>query len=875
MSAHTEGWRAVSEGTKGPGELLSQEYDLYVKGSELKMNGEVVAKGIALGWVGVTWTKYHPEGEPPKPREKDYAYEWRTEQWKRIFVTRPYIEEIDDEHIITMNYKYEQKPVDWENKPDAMEVDQLEVKDEGKIDMEMDESVLYVECHNVQNFTDHRTISVTETDNGVTIDDDLWKWEDIQRTQARFTQEPRGNQTPYHWKGPDHRCWHKIPLLDNDICRECVIDLQAMTILSKLPDNILTRWEKEKKIKARHRLLPVKGKSPRFPAAWQTFKNIHARRWKDTARILKEIGEDYIIYAAEDKTVRGMEQIPTEIEIRVQPERTLLLIPLEAETRFIVQAQTLENEHRITVLVMSDKRVVVKKGEAIARLSTLPGVMKHPSKVLVGQKIETTPAPYTQNITLEQKEKLDQLLKEYESVFSKDLMDLGHTTTIRHKIDTGNAKPYHQWKNRETWCNQAFIKEEVARMLKAGIIEKLDIDKPDEMRRSNAWVSPVVVVQKKNGSLRFCVDYRELNAVTVPNRHPFPVMADVIADIAKDGKNPQVFSALDLASGYWQVEVEPEDQLKTTFTCPLGLFYFKRLPFGLKNAPVSFQAMMEDIFQEEINIGRYLAVYIDDLNIYSADFDQHLVHLRNIFEKCKKYRLKLKREKCKFACEELEFLGHVISKEGLAPDDRKIEAIAEYPALTNVKEIQSFMGMAGFYRQFIQDFSEITELLKKGTLFKWSKECQDAFETLKTCLINSPILIMPNDQDRFTLMTDASDFALGAVLGQDQNGNDFVIAYASKKLNPTEQKYHINEKEGMAVVWAIHKNYRRFLHGRHFRVITDSTTVSAMIRKTKPISMRVARWVMILQEYDFEMIHRNGTWNKVADGLSRNPSHQK
>jgi len=295
--------------------------------------------------------------------------------------------------------------------------------------------------------------------------------------------------------------------------------------------------------------------------------------------------------------------------------------------------------------------------------------------------------------------------------------------------------------------------------------------------------------------------------------------------------------------------------------------------------------MMEMIFNEEI--GKHLAVYIDDINVYSTDFDQHLIHLRNVFEKCKKYGLKLKREKCKFACEELEFLGHILSNEGLAPDDRKIKAITEYPAPTNVKEIQSFLGMTGFYRQFIQEYSKITspitELLKKDVKFKWSKECQDAFDTLKICLIESPILIMPNDKDRFTLMTDASDFALGAILGQArepvvlQDGIevDYVIAYASKKLNPTEQKYHTNEKEGMAVVWSVHKIFRRFLHGRRFRVITDSNTAKAMVSKTTPISMRVARWVMILQEYDFEIVHRAGKKNKVADALSRNPSFKR
>ena len=408
-------------------------------------------------------------------------------------------------------------------------------------------------------------------------------------------------------------------------------------------------------------------------------------------------------------------------------------------------------------------------------------------------------------------------------------------------------------------------------MLEAGIIEKLNIDDLSVKERSNAWVSPVVIVQKKNGSLRFCVDYRALNSVTVPNRHPFPIMEDVIADLAKNGKQPQVFSALDLASGYWQVEMEEGSRLKTTFTCHKGLFYFKRLPFGLKNAPVSFQCMMETVFTEEI--GNHLAIYIDDLNVYSENFEQHLIHLKGILEKCKKYGLKLKKEKCKFACEELEFLGHVISKDGLAPDDRKIKAINEFPAPTNVEKIRSFLGMTGFYRQFIQDYSEITQpltdLLKKGVSFKWTQERQDAFDTLKQCLISSPILAHPKQDGMFTVTTDASDTALGAVLSQKDQGTDYVISYASKKLNPTETRYHINEKEGMAIVWAVHKKFRRYLHGRQFKIITDSNTAISMIVKTTPHSARVARWVMILQEYNFTIEHRAGALNPVADALSR------
>ncbi|CAG8608430.1 3066_t:CDS:2, partial [Paraglomus occultum] len=790
MEYHSDGWRAVYECRMTKGDLAANIYDLWVKGSELKMNGEVVVGGKALGHIGLSWTKYHPEAEPKQPREKEPGYEWRSNQWYREFVGEP---------------EGETNQLDVESEIENIEQGQMEV----------DESIFYIDCSNVQNFKHQKTVPIQENEHGIIIDGDQWTWHEIQRVQARFTREARSNQLPYHWKGPDSQCWHRDYLGVNEICDSCIIDLQAMTILSKVGDSQLTRWENEKKIKPRKRLLPVEQRPARFPAKWQTFKNIQARRWKDSATMPKEKGEDYILIASEDITIKGLGQVRTDIEIQVLPDRTLLLTPLEGENRFIMQAQALTQKHRISITIITDERTVIRKGSEIARLITLPGLLKPPLQVLAGQKVENRPAPVVQDLTPEQQKQIDLLLKEFESVFSKDLNDLGHATIIQHKIDTGDAKPYQQVKNRSTWCNQEFIEKEVERMLQAGIIERLNIDDPSTLARSNAWVSPVVIVQKKNGSQRFCVDYRALNAVTVPNRHPFPVMEDVIADIAKSGKQPQIFSALDLASGYWQVEMEEESKLKTAFSCHKGLFYYNRLPFGLKNAPVSFQSMMEMIFAKEI--GDHLAVYIDDINIYSTDFDQHLTHLRGVLEKAKKYGLKLKREKCKFACEELEFLGHVIGKEGLAPDDRKIEAIKDYPAPVDTKEIQSFLGMTGFYRQFIQDYSEltkpITDLLKKKIKFLWTDECQDAFETLKRCLIKSPILVLPNKIGMFTLMTDASDFALGAVLSQDHAGTDYVIAYISKKLNPTEQRYHVNEKEGMAVTWAIHKKCRRYLHG--------------------------------------------------------------
>jgi hypothetical protein len=414
-------------------------------------------------------------------------------------------------------------------------------------------------------------------------------------------------------------------------------------------------------------------------------------------------------------------------------------------------------------------------------------------------------------------------------------------------------------------------------MLHAGIIEPVQ---PSENEMASPFAAPVVIVSKKDGSNRFCVDFRRLNDITLANTYQLPMIDRIFSDIARDGNKPQFFSALDLASGYWHVPVAEKHIEKTTFTCHLGQYRFLRMPFGLKNAPASFQKIMDHIFHDQIHNDKHMAVYIDDINVYSHTFEDHLKHLEKTFQKCRTNGLRLKMKKCKFACETLEFLGHVIGREGITVDERKVEAIKKYGTPTSKQHVRTFLGMAGYYSRFIRGYQDIakplTSLLHQRTGFKWDEEIEgEAFQKLKDGILTAPILSYPYEEleGKFTLTTDASDKGLGAVLSQNDSKTDieYVVAFASRTLQPAEINYSTTEKEALAVVWAITEKFQRYLHGRPFKLVTDHSALLAILTTREPTG-RVGRWVDKLQRFDFTIEHKKGVENYVADAFSRDPT---
>jgi len=460
-------------------------------------------------------------------------------------------------------------------------------------------------------------------------------------------------------------------------------------------------------------------------------------------------------------------------------------------------------------------------------------------------------------IEKEQENEIRKLIGKYREICAISSTKLGKTNIVKHKINTGNHKPIAQKQFRADKKRRRIIKEEINKMLKDGIIKKSE----------GPWASPVVIVKKKDGSKRFCIDYRKVNNITITDAHPLPRIDDLLEQF----REANWFSSIDLASGYWQIEMDEKDREKTAFSCHLGLFEFNVMPFGLKNAPPTFQRMMNEILAEWLD--EFVVVYIDDIMIYSKTFEEHLEHIEKILRKLKEVNLMLKLVKCKWGEQNIEFLGHVVGKDGLKPDPGKIEKIKNLKVPTTQKEVRSILGLCGYYRRFVKGFSKIAkplnELLQKGKPFEWTDRQQKAFEELKEKLIQYPILAYPDYEKEFILMTDASGIGLGAVLSQlNDKGKEVVIAYASRSLNPAEKKYAITDQECLAIMWAI-EHFHKYLIGKKFTIVTDHSALKTLKTAKIPTKGRRARWIMELQQYDFEIKHRSGKENSNADGLSR------
>jgi hypothetical protein len=455
----------------------------------------------------------------------------------------------------------------------------------------------------------------------------------------------------------------------------------------------------------------------------------------------------------------------------------------------------------------------------------------------------------------DQKYELDSLLIENKELFSWNTKDLGKTDITQHELYTGDAIPIKQRPYRHSPKERKFLKEEIDNMLEEGIISP----------SSSPWSSPVVLVKQKDKT-RFCIDYRKLNNVTKKDNYPLPRIDDLFDMLGTSSW----YTSLDLASGYWQVKMHPKDREKTAFITQYGTFEFNVMPFGLTNAPSTFQRLMDNIFKDVI--GKYVVVYLDDLNIYSSSFEEHLKHLKEVFRRLKLAGLKLKPQKCYFANNELKFLGYVISSEGISTNPDKVKAVQNFPVPKNLRQLRGFLGLASYYRRFVPGFSKmaspLNRLLKKEVRYEWTSVQQNAFESLKEKLITAPILAYPDNTKEFILFTDASDIALGAILSQkDDKGHEKVIAYASKSLTTAEKNYSTTEKECLAVVWAV-QHYRQYLHGVHFLLITDHSALRSLFHHKLP-QTRLARWILILQEYTFTVLHKAGKRHTNVDSLSR------
>lgn len=481
------------------------------------------------------------------------------------------------------------------------------------------------------------------------------------------------------------------------------------------------------------------------------------------------------------------------------------------------------------------------------------------------QKLDLTKIR-TEHLNSEEKQTIERLCSEYSDIFYQEGTPLTFSNQIKHQIKTTDEIPIYTKTYRYPFIHKPEVEKQIKNMIDQKII-----------RHSNSpWSSPIWIVAKKLDSSgkqkwRVVVDYRKLNDKTIDDRYPLPNITDLLDKLGRC----QYFTTLDLASGFHQIEMDENDIAKTAFTSENGHYEYLRMPFGLKNAPATFQRIMDNILRGIQN--EKCLVYLDDIIIFSTSLQEHVDRLREVFKRLRETNFKIQLDKSEFLRKEVAYLGHLVTQNGVKPNPDKIKAIKNYPIPSTTKQIKGFLGLLGYYRRFINNFAKITKpltkCLKKGAKIVHDDEFKSCFDTCKNLLINEPILQYPDFTKVFNLTTDASNVAIGAILSQGPIGKDLPVAYASRTLNDSEQHYSTTEKELLAIVWAT-KYFRPYLFGRKFNIITDHKPLQWLFSLKDP-SSKLVRWRIKLEEYDYHIIYKKGKLNTNADALSRIELHTK
>ncbi|XP_073721145.1 uncharacterized protein [Misgurnus anguillicaudatus] len=434
----------------------------------------------------------------------------------------------------------------------------------------------------------------------------------------------------------------------------------------------------------------------------------------------------------------------------------------------------------------------------------------------------------------------------------------GHTTLKKHKIVLKEGACPKRMSYRIPERLMTAFEDEVELMQKMRIIEP----------SNSEWCNPVVLVPKKDNSLRFCIDFRYLNSVSKFDSYPLPRIEDLTEKLGK----ATFISTIDLSKGYWQVPLDPDSREFTAFRTPKGLMHFRVLPFGLHGAPATFQRLMDSVLN---GVGEFAAAYLDDVVIFSTSWEDHLQHLKVVFQRIKDAGLTINPAKCALVKRETEYLGYVLGRGEIKPQIQKLRAIQSCPLPATKKQIRSFLGLVGWYRKFIPHFSTIaaplTDLIKKvkPNQVQWTAPAEEAFTQLKAALSTEPVLRSPDFGKPFILQTDASELGLGAVLLQEQNGIRHPVLYLSRKLFPRETRYSVVEKECLALKWAL-DSLKYYLLGRDFLIESDHKALK-WLHEMKDTNSRLTRWFLSIQPFRFIVKYCPGSENKAADFLSRSP----
>ena len=504
-----------------------------------------------------------------------------------------------------------------------------------------------------------------------------------------------------------------------------------------------------------------------------------------------------------------------EVEVMLEPSRKIV------QSKGLLVAKTvLKTKGRyipVRVCNVMDEPITVYAGSQLGIVSqtevfTVIKECEHKINRISVQEQNSNPVPeylidlYERSIKDLPQDKhnlVSSFLTKNSDVFAKNDQDLGSTNIVKHDINTGTEPPIKHQPRRFPKPQEQEIEKQVNELLEQGLI------KPG----NGPWSSPIVLVKKKDGSVRMCVDYRKLNAKTVKDAYPLPRIDDTLDSLA----DANLFATLDLASGYHQVQNTPQAKIKSAMVTKQGLFEWNVMSFGLTGAPATFQRLMETALrglQYEV-----CHIYLDDVIVFAKNEEELIDRLETVLDRFRRANLKLKPKKCVLFRKQVEFLGHIVSANGVATDPKKSEKVMNWPVPKNVSEVRSFLGLCGYYRRFVPNYytkaKPLHDLTKKSRSFEWTEDCENSFNQLKIALTSAPILGYPKDSGgRFILDCDASNFAIGAVLSQEQNGKEIVIAYSSKSLTKEQRNYCVTRKEFLSIFFHL-KYFRNYLWGRN------------------------------------------------------------
>lgn len=457
------------------------------------------------------------------------------------------------------------------------------------------------------------------------------------------------------------------------------------------------------------------------------------------------------------------------------------------------------------------------------------------------------------NLSDQQRVELEELLAKFSCLFSDKP---GVTDCVTHEVNTGSAPPTRSppYQLAEAWKSQ--VKQEIEDLVKAGIL----------VSSKSQWSNPIVPVRKPDGSVRLCADYRKLNKVTLPDPYCMPLIEELLNVVGQ----ASYLSKLDLSKGFYQVPLSDAAREKSAIITPFGKFEYTRMPFGMRNAPASFQRLMDSVLNDCQDFSR---AYIDDVLIYSRSWQEHLFHISSVLVKIKEAGLTVKKSKCSWGKSQIEYLGHRIGKGVLEIPQARVSALLEYRRPVTQKDVRSFLGMVGYYRRFIPNLAQIAKPLHDATrksaprLVDWTKEREEAFHLIRVSLANLCTLCIPSSCDSFVLHCDASYQGVGAVLNVCRDGMELPVAFYSRQLRGPEQRYSATEIECLAVVSAV-RHFEVYLAGRQFKVHTDHQALTALL-SSRVLNRRLTRWSLYLQEFNMDIAYRPGKQNGNADGMSR------